>query len=147
MIGVWDTVTGAEINCDKVRNTNATVTLTFGSAPSLNAYRVLVLSNGNSGGGGGSSSSATPWTISTITTGTVLSSAPNAYFVFISTGGSVTMPSAIGNVSQYVLKNITSSSTNVTASSSQTIEGQSFLTLAAGSSATIISDGSNWRIV
>ncbi len=69
------------------------------------------------------------------------------YVVFVSTGGSVTLPTAVGNTSRYTVKNITTSDKTISTTSSQTIDGATTLTVLPDMSVDLISDGSNWRIV
>jgi hypothetical protein len=150
LVSVWETATGAEVNCDKARTTSGTVVLTFATAPSANAYRVVVLSNGNmgsvvGGGGGGGTSS---WGVSTLTTAQTLAGATNfTYIVLLSVGSVPTLPTAIGNSSRYLLKNIHSADRTIYASAGQTIEGQSTMVLSPGASIELVSDTLNWRII
>lgn len=148
VISVWETATGAEFNCDKVRTTNNTLTLTFAAAPSSNAYRVVILSNGNLGGGGGGGGGTSSWGVSTITTATTLASTANfTYIVLLGGGAAPTLPTAIGNNSRYLLKNIHSADRTITTTAAQTIEGMSSLVLSPGASVEVVSDSLNWRII
>lgn len=146
VISVWDTATGEEVNCDKVRSTNGSVTLTFATPPSLNSYRVVILSNGNMGQTAGGTSSA--WSATTLTGPAILSSMSGfTYITMLNTGAIATLPTAIGNSSRYVLKNITNANMTVLTTSFQTVEDQASLVLSPGASVEIVSDGSNWRII
>lgn len=146
VISVWDAATGEEVNCDKYRTSNGTVTLTFAAAPSNNAYRVVILSNGNMGNVAGGSGSA--WITSKISTAVILSSIPGTtYICLLDTGAVATLPTAIDNGSRYVLKNLTNNNMTVLTTSSQTVEGQSGLVLSAGASVELVSDGTGWRII
>lgn len=71
--------------------------------------------------------------------------APTALSALITTG-TPTLPTAVSNTNQYTLKNITAASITVGTTSSQTIDGAT-LSLAAGATSRLISDGSNWRTV
>ena len=76
-------------------------------------------------------------------------SAPTAAFATRLPTSTVTLPTATGgNVNQYRIKNIHSTDVlTLATTSSQTIDGASTLTVAAGSSRTLFSDASNWRTV
>ena len=149
IIGVWDSATGEEVNCDKFRSTSGSITLTFANPPATNAYRVVVLSNGGLGQPGGTVSQPS-WTTTRLNTAAVLNSvAGNTYIVLLESGSAAPqLPTAIGNSSRYILKNIHGSANcTVTASAAQTIEGQSTLVLSAGASVELVSDNTNWRII
>lgn len=84
-------------------------------------------------------------TIQTVTSSAVLGAAGD-YLVFIGSGGAPTLPTAVGNTGRYSLKNITTTDRTIATTSSQTIDGETGLTLPAGVSVDLVSDGSNWRI-
>lgn len=69
------------------------------------------------------------------------------YVVFIGTGGEPTLPDAIGNQNKYTLKNIASDNRHVATTTSQTIEGNTIITLIPNASIDVLSDGTNWRII
>lgn len=75
-IEVYDASTYQTINCDKFRTTTNTATLTFGTAPSVNAY-VVVIIGGSSGAASVTSTSITDSTV----TGRSLITAANALAV------------------------------------------------------------------
>lgn len=85
-------------------------------------------------------------TIQTITTSTTLGTNGD-YIAFVDSGGAPILPTAVGNTGRYTVKNIDSSDKTISTTSSQTIDGSTTLTLPAFSSAEIVSDGSNWRII
>lgn len=61
------------------------------------------------------------------------------------TPGTITLPNAVGNTSSYTIVNINATDTvNLAAQSGQTV---SVTSLTAGSRATVVSDGANWRQV
>jgi hypothetical protein len=149
VIGVYDSATGAEVNCDKIRSSSGSVTLTFAAAPANNAYRVTVLSSGGVGQPGGTIVQSS-WTTSRINSATLLNSAAgNTYIILLESGSAAPqLPTAIGNSSRYVIKNIHGSANcTITTSAAQTIEGQANLVLSAGASVELVSDNTNWRII
>lgn len=146
-ISVWEVSTGIEINCNKARTTQNTVTLTFASPPGINAYRAVIL-NGGVVADKTVAGLGPTWSTSTMTGAGSLSSAPNyTYIVLLASGAAPVLPSAIGNSSRYVLKNIHTADRTVTTTAAQTVEGQASLVLSPGASAEVVSDGTNWRII
>lgn len=85
-------------------------------------------------------------TVQTITGSTNLGSTGD-YIILINTGGVPTLPTAVGNTSLYLIKNITTDTVSVLTTSSQTIDGGSGLSLMPQESYMLISDGSNWRVL
>lgn len=149
VIGVWDSATGAEVNCDKIRSTSGSVTLSFAAAPATNAYRVVILSSGGVGQPGGTVVQPS-WTTTRLNTSAVLNAVGgNTYIVLLESGSAAPqLPTAIGNSSRYIIKNIhDSANCTVTTSVTQTIEGQANLVLSPGASVELISDNTNWRII
>ena len=69
------------------------------------------------------------------------------YVLLIGASGAPTLPTAVGNTSLYVLKNIHSSDRTVSTTSSQTIEGLTTYTLPPNAAITVVSDNANWRII
>ena len=138
VIGVWETATGIEVNCDRTRTDVNTVTLTFAQPPATDAYRVAIIGNGQ-----------VSTRITSLTEAATLETGPGFRFVVLCDDGAApVLPSAVDNASSYVLKNISSSSCAITTTSSQSIEGQpNGLTISAGASVEVISDGANWRII
>jgi hypothetical protein len=73
--------------------------------------------------------------------------APTSEFINY-TAPTITLPTAVSSSSQIVVKNIHATDSALLATTaSQTIDGSSNLTLATGSTATLISDNTNWRTV
>lgn len=84
--------------------------------------------------------------VTTITTAvTAGATALVDYVYLINTGGTLTMPTAVGNTNRYSIKNISAANTTVASTSSQTFDG-STLTLSPGASVDLISDGANYQI-
>lgn len=70
------------------------------------------------------------------------------YIVFISgASGAVTMPTVVGNIGRYTIKNTHSSTKTISTTSSQLIDGTATLTLPPGDSVDLVSDGTAWRII
>jgi hypothetical protein len=85
--------------------------------------------------------------IATLATSSTLGAAPgNRYITILLTGGLPTLPTAVSNSSLYVFKNTTGSAIAIATTSSQTIDGTT-LSLAAGASTELVSDGTNWRSI
>lgn len=82
----------------------------------------------------------------TLTTTTTLASGANTTYVYlINTTSTITLPTAVSNTSSYLLKNIlASNSVTIATTSSQTVDGAT-LTIPAGGSVFLASDGANWR--
>lgn len=141
VISVYDASTYEEVNCDKFKTTSNTVTLVFASAPATNAYRCAVV-------GAAAPSGGIARSVSTISTSANLgATALTDYVAFIASGGTPTLPTAVGNTNRYTIKNIDTSSHSVLTTSGQTIDGSSFIVLAANTSVDLISDGTNWWVV
>ena len=70
--------------------------------------------------------------------------APTTQFVSV---GTPTLPTAASNTNLYTVKNISGVPLNVGTTSSQQIDGAGSYALTNGSTARLISDGSNWRTV
>lgn len=88
--------------------------------------------------------------VQTVTNAVVLGAdAGIDYVAFLSTSGTVTLPTAVGNVRRYTIKNIDTVNHTVATTSSQTIDGFASNTfqLIPGMSIDVISDGANWRII
>lgn len=146
MVAVWEVATGIEVNCDIRRTTVNTVTLTFAEAPATNAYRAVVLN----GGVLADKTASVPadWSTSTmISAGTLAASSNFTYIVLLDAGAAPTLPTAVGNSSRYVFKNIHTTNKTVLTTGGQTIESLATLVLAPGASAEVVSDGTNWRII
>ena len=89
------------------------------------------------------------WSKINVTTTYTLPAQPNhRYIVLVNTSGAttLTLPTAVGNTSLYVIKNVTSVDRTLSATSPQTIENSATLVLPAGAAAEIVSDDSNWRM-
>jgi hypothetical protein len=147
LVGVWETATGREVNCDKARTTQNTVTLTFAAAPGVNAHRVVIL-NGGVVADKTLASLVPNWSTSTLSSAGTLSADPNyTYIVLLAAGAAPTLPSAVGNSSRYILKNTHTADRTVATTVAQTVEGLPSLVLSPGASAEVVSDGANWRII
>lgn len=64
----------------------------------------------------------------------------------IGAGGAFTMPPAANNPGRYTIKNVDTTN-KVVATSGQTIDGSSSITLTPNTSVDVISDGSNWKVI
>lgn len=139
---VFDATTYEVVECDITLSTTNTLTLTFATAPALNALRCVVLSSGSTG------LSSLSRSVSTVTSSTTLGAAPSTdYIVFVGAGGAPTLPTAVGNTNCYTIKNTHTDDRTVLTTSSQTIDGAANLVIKPTESFNLISDGANWRIV
>ncbi len=87
-------------------------------------------------------------TVTTITSNITLDAEVNVdYVVFIGTGGAPILPTALGNINRYTLKNIHATACTIATTASQTVEGLTTVTLAPDASIDVLSDGTNWRII
>ena len=86
-------------------------------------------------------------TVSSISTPQTAGSTASVDYVYLVSGTTtLTLPTAVGNVNQYTVKNI-SGATTVATTSAQTINGSSTVTILVGSVLTFISDNANWHVV
>ena len=70
------------------------------------------------------------------------------YVYFVSGTSSITLPTAIGNMNQYVVKNVGVGVVTVVTTSSQTIDGSTTAVISVQNTAlTLVSNGSNWLII
>ena len=70
------------------------------------------------------------------------------YVYLLSSGTTLTLPTAVGNTNKYTVKNVDSSAATVATTGGQTIDGVATASLVTQySSIDIISDGNNWYIV
>lgn len=95
-----------------------------------------------------SSTYAASWSTTTVTSAGTLAATTNyTYIVLLAAGAAPTLPTAVGNSSRYILKNVHTADKTVSTTGGQTVEGRSALVLSPGSSAEVVSDGGNWRII
>jgi hypothetical protein len=96
------------------------------------------------GAGGGSTKS-----INSVSTNTAAgSSASTDYFYFASGTINITLPTAVGNNNNYVIKNVGTGTITIDTTSSQTIDGSLTAPIKVQNlSLTLISDGANWNII
>lgn len=66
--------------------------------------------------------------------------------VLLGSGASYTQPTAVANPGRYTIKNVDTTN-KVVATSGQTIDGSSSITLTPNTSVDVISDGSNWKVI
>jgi hypothetical protein len=118
----------------------ATTATTAGSAAVLTTPRTI---NGVSFDG---SANISTRTVQSVTTSTTLGAAGD-YVVFIGASGAPTLPTAVSNTSMYWIKNVDTADKTIATTSSQTIDGTTTIVLSTTQSITVVSDGSNWRIV
>jgi hypothetical protein len=87
--------------------------------------------------------------VNSISSNTTLGSAARTdYFYFVTNTTTATLPTAVGNLNEYVIKNTGSGVVTIATTSSQTIDGNLTVPLSVpNSSLTVISDGANWQIV
>ena len=82
------------------------------------------------------------------TTTVAAGSVANVDYIYICNGAStVTLPTAIGNINLYTIKNTTGTVT-INTISAQTIDGSTSIQLSVNNqSVSLISNGSNWSII
>lgn len=87
--------------------------------------------------------------VSSVSTATAAGSLQNTYYVyFVSGTTTLTLPTAVGNVNLYSIKNTGVATVTIATTSAQTIDGSTTASLpVANTSLSLVSDGSNWRIV
>jgi hypothetical protein len=127
---------------------NAIVTPATGLIVYDNTLLSLYQFNGTAwvavGAGGGSTKS-----INSVSTNTAAgSSASTDYFYFASGTINITLPTAVGNNNNYVIKNVGTGTITIDTTSSQTIDGSLTAPIKVQYlSLTLISDGANWNII
>lgn len=84
-------------------------------------------------------------TISTTTT--LAAPVSGILVVFIAAGGIPVLPTAVGNLTYYVLKNDSGGSITPQTTSAQLIEGGAPTPITNNTSISVVSDGANWRVV
>ncbi len=84
-----------------------------------------------------------------VTSGNVTagSAASTDYVIFVAGAHTVTLPTAVGNTNQYVINNLHSANITLATTSSQTVNGVTAPALIPEQSLTLISNGSNWKII
>jgi hypothetical protein len=88
--------------------------------------------------------------IQSVSTSTNAGATASTDYVYLVSGTTtITLPTAVGNTNMYTIKNIDASlTTTIATTSSQTIDGSLTATLpVSNTSLSLISDGSNWRVV
>lgn len=86
--------------------------------------------------------------IATITTAVTLGAAAlTDYVAFIGASGVVTLPTAVGNLNRYTLKNVDTTNKTVSFTGGQTADGSTTIILTPNTSVDIVSDNVNWRII
>lgn len=75
------------------------------------------------------------------------STADTDYVYFVSSATTLTLPTAVGNTNRYTVKNVDTGTVTVDTTSSQTIDGDTSISLLQNVSVDLISDGSNWNVV
>ena len=87
-------------------------------------------------------------TVSSIAVNTNAGSASQTDYVYlVSSGATLTMPTAVGNTNQYTIKNTGATSATVAFQIGQTCDGSSSLTLLQYDSVDLVSNGSNWWVI
>ena len=141
-IQVWDSSTYEDVEVDVVRTTVNTITLTFASAPSTNAYQVMVM------GGQPVIASGYGRQIVSVTSSATLGATANTdYVALIGAGGAPTLPTAVGNTNRYTVKNVDTVNRTLATTGGQTIDGSATAVLTPNTSIDVISDGANWRVI
>lgn len=67
--------------------------------------------------------------------------------ILIGPGGSVVMPTGVGNVNRYSVKNVDATDKTISTIGGQTINGGPTFTVVPDSMAEVVSDGTNWFVI
>lgn len=87
-------------------------------------------------------------TVILVSTTITLATALSAYVYLLQASAVVTVPTAVASVTIYTIKNIDTANKNIASTSSQTFDGSaSPIVLLPNQSITLVSDGTNWRII
>jgi hypothetical protein len=152
--GIVDTIiagTGISVNSTDPANpivTNSspdqTVSITAGTniTSVTGTYPNFTINAATQSGGSGITR-----TITSIASPTTAGATAAVDYVYLVSGTTtLTLPTAVSNLNQYIVKNI-SGATTVATTSAQTINGSSTVTILVGSVLTFISDNANWHVV
>jgi hypothetical protein len=84
-----------------------------------------------------------------VSTNTAAGSTINVNYVYLVTGTTtITLPTAVGNMNQYTIKNVGTNTVTIATTSSQTIDGSTTAPLSVQyTSLTLVSNGTNWNII
>jgi hypothetical protein len=86
--------------------------------------------------------------VNLVSTTITLAASLSQYVYLLQASAVVTLPTAVGAFSIYTIKNIDTANKNIATTSAQTIEGSaSPIVIVPNQSVTLVSDGSNWRII
>lgn len=86
--------------------------------------------------------------VNTVVVNTTAGATAATDYVYIATGLTLTLPTAVGNTNLYTVKNVGSSSVLVATTGGQTVDGSASAPIYVDNQALdFISDNSNWRIV
>ena len=96
---------------------------------------------------GGSGSGTTRTVVVTSGNVTAGATAVTDYVYLIAGAHTVTMPTAVGNTNLYELKNNHSANISLATTAAQTIDGVTAPVMIPEQALTLVSDGTNWRIV
>ena len=67
--------------------------------------------------------------------------------ILIGPGGSVVMPTGVGNVNRYSVKNVDATDKTISTTGGQTINGGPTFTVSPDTMAEVVSDGTNWFVI
>ena len=86
--------------------------------------------------------------VSSIATPTTAgATAATDYVYFVSSTTTLTLPTAVGNINLYTVKNTGVNTVTIATTSAQTIDGSTTATLTPNTSLDLVSDTANWRII
>lgn len=106
--------------------------------------RITAASNGSGGGGGGSGITRSIQNIST--NSSAGSTSLTDYVYFVSSGATLTLPTAVGNTNAYEVTNSGATNITVDTTSSQTINGNTSMLISPNSSRKFYSNNTNWGV-
>jgi hypothetical protein len=84
-----------------------------------------------------------------VSTSTTAASLPNVQYIYLVSGTTtLTLPTAVGNLNTYTIKNVGNNTVTIATTSSQTIDGSTTALLKVKyTSLTLVSDNANWNII
>ena len=147
------TTAGSSFN-GTANNTNATVLATVNSNVgsftnaniTVNAKGLVTAVSNGTGGGGGSGITRS---INLTAVDTSFAATASVDYVYVFTGSTTrtgTLPTAVANTNEYIIKNSGSVIMNITTTGGQTIDGSATITLTPNQAIVMYSTGSNWII-
>ena len=145
-----NTVTQSQLTSYTVDTSNIGATLAGANGITITETGSQITIGYSGTGGSSSGGSAIGRSIAQVTAAMAAGATASTDYVYYwsgSTAYTLTMPTAVGNTNRYTIKNASTISQPVATTSGQTIEGGVSITISAGNSVDLISNGTNWMVI